>query len=80
MVYNFKVPSKKSGFFWIKSDCMPNPLRLFCDMTNDQQTFYYIGKYMRDDHFGLKKYNSIGDIRQECAEYGLDPVDISNPL
>ena len=74
----WQVPSKRSGFFWIKSECMPNPLRLYCDMTNDLQTFYYIGKIMRGDHLGFKKYTSVGDIRHECAEYGLDPVDITN--
>lgn len=28
------APFKKSGYYWIKPDCVPNPLRVFCDFDN----------------------------------------------
>lgn len=27
-------PYKKSGYYWIKNDCMKDPLRMFCDFKN----------------------------------------------
>jgi len=28
------TPYKKTGYFWIKPDCVSSPLRVFCDFDN----------------------------------------------
>ena len=35
-----KYPMRQNGFFWIKTKCMPEPARVFCDFTNGEGNFY----------------------------------------
>lgn len=35
---------KEPGYFWIKTDCMPKALRVFCDFLDNYPNFYaYVG-------------------------------------
>lgn len=35
-----KNPNRMNGFFWIKTKCMPEPARVFCDFEEADSNFY----------------------------------------
>ena len=41
-----KKQLRKNGFFWIKTKCMPEAARVFCDFENGDSNFYqYVGNF-----------------------------------
>ncbi len=40
----YAFPHKRSGFYWIKNECFPEPLKMYCDFntSEDQVMDYYI--------------------------------------
>jgi hypothetical protein len=74
-------PSKRSGFYWIKNDCTPKPLRVYCDFDSYSQKggldyiIYNREKAVNSPMEGIKKYT---DIRKECAKIGLEPLQFKS--
>lgn len=58
-------PFKKSGFYWIKSLCMPVAQRLFCDFEDkfNIKSYFFLGKTEPDKILGQFKKNPEWHIR-----------------
>lgn len=64
-----------SGFYWIKPKCSPEPLRVYCDMDSSTSIYIWNGNPPKSpDHLITNMINSVNDIRQHCAEVGLQPL------
>jgi hypothetical protein len=64
------VTNKKSGYYWIRKECMVSPLRMFCDFENFD-AYYYHGETKFQKDLGLKTISSVKDIKKKCAQIGL---------
>ncbi|GAW82718.1 LCCL domain-containing protein [Plasmodium gonderi] len=65
----------QSGFYWIKPKCAPEPLRVYCDMLSSTSIYIWNGNSSKSpDHLITNIINSVDDIRQHCAEIGLEPL------
>jgi hypothetical protein len=71
-----------SGWYYIKNECMPKPLLVFCDFTiNEDATDILIFNDEQSEpnpdlnHLGIKDFNSV---RYQCAKLGLTPLQINN--
>ncbi|CAG9474050.1 unnamed protein product [Plasmodium vivax] len=65
----------QSGFYWIKPKCAPEPLRVYCDMVSSTSLYVWNGNPPKhSDHLISSIINSVDDIRQHCAEIGLEPL------
>ncbi|KAI4836902.1 LCCL domain-containing protein [Plasmodium brasilianum] len=65
----------QSGFYWIKPKCAPEPLKVYCDMTSSTSIYVWNGNPPKSpDHLITNIINSVDDIRQHCAEVGLEPL------
>lgn len=62
---------KRSGFYWIHPPCSQTSIRVFCDFQSD----YYQDYYFIQKNLNLK---SIQEIEQICANYGLEPYDLTS--
>ena len=82
-------PEKRSGYYWIKTECMEKPLRVFCGFDKKTKTAmdYYIVEIKEKDKQDDFKFNNktpkekgeiILTIRKKCAELGLEPLEIRN--
>ena len=74
-------PSKRNGFYWIKNECTPKPIRVYCDFysyKNKGGLDYFI--YNRNNEVNTRMYSfkNYKDIRAECAQLGLEPIQIKN--
>ncbi|SBT43802.1 LCCL domain-containing protein [Plasmodium ovale wallikeri] len=64
-----------SGFYWIKPKCAPEPLKVYCDMDSSTSMYIWNGNPPKSpDHLISSIINSVDDIRQHCAEVGLEPL------
>lgn len=72
-------PHKRSGFYWIKSECMLHSLKIYCDFDIYQHKgIVDIVIYNNNNNkvpFHIKTYN---DIRNICYSIGLEPIEITN--
>ena len=51
-------PHKRSGFYWIKNDCFPETLKMYCDFVpNSDEVFDYFIVYDQDKE--SKKLNDL---------------------
>ena len=81
--------NKRSGFYWVKNECMEKPLRVFCDFNNfDKFSLdYYIydmkepeiqKRFLLNGITPTQKEQVISTIREKCGELGLEPLEIKN--
>jgi len=75
-------PSKRSGMYWIKNDCMPEAQNVYCDF----DSYDYKGGldyliYNNDNNpnepFRHQFKNEI-DIKYQCYKLGMEPIHIKN--
>ena len=74
-------PSKRSGFYWIKNECTPKAIRVYCDFdsySNKSGLDYLIFNENQLPNSKLKSIRKFKDIRLECAKLGLEPIQIKN--
>ena len=77
------IPSKKSGFYWIKTRCSKKPYRLFCDFSVEGKgvsILIYNDNQNPNSQMEGSKLETIKDIRYQCAKTGLEPIQINNNL
>jgi len=67
-LYNYK----RSGWYWIKTACMPVARRMFCDMVT-LKDFMYIGETDKNLN-KFDKNSNIMEVRKECNAMGLEPL------
>jgi len=67
-------PKKASGYYYVKTPCMPEVKRVYCDMGEGQGNFYLF-------HGNLDTPSSLNvdkkDLGTVCEMYGLEPVKIT---
>jgi len=74
-------PSKRSGFYFIKNECMAKPLKVFCDFDSYDKKggldylVYTNGEVINSRIHGVKNLN---DVRLMCNKIGLEPIEIKN--
>lgn len=74
-------PSKRSGFYWIKNNCTPRPLRVYCDFDSYQFKAgldYYIFNGNQIPNSFLKNIKDFKDIGYTCSSLGLEPIRIKS--
>ena len=75
-------PSKRSGMYWIKNECMPKSLQVFCDFDSYEKKGgldYYIFNDNQPINTPFKnKFRGYLDIRYKCNLLGLEPLEIKN--
>ena len=90
--YEFPAPdclaikkSKKSvisGFYYIKTDCSPKPIRVYCDFSILQDAIDIMVFNDENDvpnpDISYLKINSVDHIRYFCAKQGLFPIKLQN--
>lgn len=59
---------KRSGFYMIKTICMKDPIKLFCDFDNK------IDLHLIKSETSIKTYE---DIQNVCSNQGLEPIEIN---
>ena len=64
-----KNRAKRNGYYYIKTPCMPTPIKIYCDFSHD------IDIHLIDR---TKPISSIEDIRDQCSDLGLEPIEIKN--
>ena len=50
---------RKNGFFWIKTKCMPEPTRVYCDFDDGEGNFYLYQGNMADKVSSILNYKHI---------------------
>jgi len=76
------IPTKKSGFYWIKPRCSNKPLRVFCDFSiqgKGVSIFVFNDNQSPNTVMEGAILESFRDIRYQCALSGLEPIQIKNP-
>jgi len=77
-------PSKRSGMYWIKNECMPKPLQVYCDFDSYGKKGgldYYIYNDNQPINTPFKnKFKSYLDLRYKCNLLGLEPFEIKNDI
>jgi hypothetical protein len=63
-------PGKRNGFYWIKTECMKNPLKLYCDFQSGQNFYLAV-----NNNLGLERPSYLS-LYNTCTELGLGPVEI----
>lgn len=75
-------PSKRSGMYWIKNECMPKAIQVYCDFDsyeNKGGLDYYIFNDNQPINTPFKtKFRNYLDIRYKCNVLGLEPLEIKN--
>jgi hypothetical protein len=74
-------PSKRSGFYWIKTDCMPKSLKVYCDFdsyNNKAGLDFYIFNDNQLVNSIMRDVNTFKDLYSKCASIGLEPINIKN--
>jgi len=75
-------PSKRSGMYWIKNECMPKALNVYCDFDSYKKIGgldYYIFNDNQPINTPLKdKFKGYLDLRYKCNQLGLEPMEIKN--
>jgi hypothetical protein len=72
-------PSKRSGMYWIKTDCMNKAQQVYCDFTGPTQQDYLIFNNNQTPNVPMRsKIASYQDIRYQCNLLGLEPFEIKN--
>ncbi len=71
-----------SGFYFIKPECAPKTIRVFCDFTvyEDAVDFYIFNNGADESnpdlsYLGIKNFR---DIRFQCSKVGLYPIQLGN--
>lgn len=70
-----KFAYKRSGWYWIRSPCMPVARRMFCDMIT-LKDFLYVGETNKNLN-KFEKDSNLHKIRDECHAMGLHPIEIN---
>jgi len=76
------IPTKKSGFYWIKPRCAHKPLRVFCDFSiQGKGVSIHIFNDNQSPNTVMEGaiLESFRDIRYQCALNGLEPIQVKNP-
>lgn len=75
-------PSKHSGYYWIKNDCMEKAQRVYCDFDsydNKNGLDYLIFNDNQPINVPFSDvFNSYLDIRAKCASIGMEALEIKN--
>ena len=64
-------PSKRSGYYYIKSECMANAIKVYCDFENHSKDIYLFKQHKKV----LKDKN---DVRNICSSIGMEPIEIKS--
>ena len=79
-----KSPTKKSGFYWIKTSCTKKAIRVYCDFSVDGlgTSIYVYKTEMTNVNSAILDVDvkSAKDIKKLCAQEGLHPIEINNHL
>jgi len=77
-------PTKKSGFYWIKTSCTKKAIRVYCDFSVDGlgTSIYVYKTEMTNVNSPILDVDikSAKDIKKLCAQEGLHPIEINNHL
>jgi len=72
-------PHKTNGFYWIKPQCSPNALRVYCNFDYDiGKAYSFMGAFtaMKDFHqFSIKNHL---EVQYQCATIGMTPLEITS--
>jgi len=74
-------PSKRSGMYWIRNECTPTSMRVFCDFDSYEKKAgldYIILNNNQPINTPIPDIKTFKDVRLECAKYGLEPIEIKN--
>ena len=75
-------PNSLSGFYYIKPECSPKPLRVFCDFTVYGDAVDIFIDNDDSDHpnpdLSYLNINDYASIRYRCAKLGLTPIQLYN--
>lgn len=85
----YAFPNKRSGFYYIKNECMPKALKLYCNFQKEEQKqnfdnnnnfifydfddFYIVNTREKGDK--EESINSINSINKVCNDLGLETKD-----
>lgn len=77
-------PSKRSGMYWIKNECMRKALNVYCDFDSYEKNggldyFIYNDDMPINTPFP-KKFKGYFDLRYSCNKLGMEPMEIKNDL
>lgn len=72
-----------SGFYWIKPDCTPKAIRVFCDFSvfGDAVDIFVTSGEKTESNPDLSEWKIENEksIGYRCANYGLFPIEIRSP-
>jgi len=75
-------PSKRSGMYWIKNECMGKALQVYCDFDSYDKKggldYYIFNDNQPINTPFKKKFKSFLDLRYKCNQLGLEPMEIKN--
>jgi len=71
-----------SGFYYIKPECSPKPIRVFCDFTlfGDAVDIYIFkdGSHLPNPDLSYLNISNANDVKAQCGKYGLSPIELQN--
>jgi hypothetical protein len=74
-------PSKRSGYYWVQNECMPKPLRVYCDFDSYDKKGgidYYIFNDNQPLNSRIEKIKNYKDVRLMCNKIGMEPIEVKN--
>jgi hypothetical protein len=75
-------PSKRSGMYWIKNECMPKAQRVYCDFDSFENKGGLDYLIFNDDvpiNTPIRyKFKNHEDLKFKCYELGMEPLEIKN--
>lgn len=67
-------PSKRSGYYYIQSECMLKAQKVFCDFDDNHSTDILI----RSIQNRKKKIRTLANLKDICYEIGMEPIEIKS--
>lgn len=75
-------PSKRSGMYWIKNECMSKAQRVYCDFDSFENMGGLDYLIFNDDvpiNTPIRyKFKNHEDLKYKCYELGMEPLEIKN--